>query len=450
MIIMRFALALVFMTLTACSSDRDLPIPDIDCHTGLYQSASGEFLSLSPLSSGGYRWRMLDGTTGALNPETGISTQGWTDDPDGQVGVLGTCGDDQFNLGPAEALQTYQRVPLEVTDTRFDIDGTAFSGRLIWPVDVERTTLVVHVHGSEASSAVRRYAMPYLLASQGIASFVYDKRGTGQSGDKYTQDFYRLAADARAALAEARRMAGDRITQTGYIGTSQGGWVAPLAASEDDADFVVLLYGMAVNALFEDRSQVINDLAAAGWGPEEQAKGAEIADAAGVIMASNFQTGYEEFASLRALYRDEPWYQDIEGEFTGQFVSAPPIPAFIMRVIGPSMGVGTSWDYEPVPVLRALQAEQLWVIGGADTEAPPEETIMRITALQDEGRPIDMVTYPDADHGMILIETSPDGEVRNPGYVENYYRLVAAWIDSRDLSYSEAAGAEVTTRGRSD
>jgi dienelactone hydrolase len=428
--------------LVACGEGRDLPVAAIDCRTGLYRSAVGEALALTPLPAGGYRWRRLDGATGAVGGEGGASTLGWTDEADGLVAELGVCGDDAIRFGPSDTPQRYERVPLRITDTSFEHDGLTFSGRLIWPANIERAPLVVHIHGSERSSAVRTGSMAYLLAAQGIASFVYDKRGTGQSAGRYTQDFHVLAADARAALAEARRLAGDNIDRTGFLGGSQGGWVAPLAASDANVDFVVALYGMAENPLAEDRGEVIQGLARAGWGEAEQAKGAQLADAAGVIMASNFRSGYVEFDRLRRLYRKEPWYGDVGGEFTGEFL---PHPEIGLRIVGPMRNVGTSWDYEPVPVLRALAAPQLWMIAADDTEAPPDETIRRLRALQAEGRPIDLAVYPNADHGMIHSERSADGETRETSHVQNYYRQVAQWIEAGDLSFARQAGAIVTT-----
>jgi len=122
-----------------------------------------------------------------------------------------------------------------------------------------------------------------------------------------------------------------------------------------------------------------------------------------------------------------------------------PHPEIALRVIGPMRNQGTSWAYEPVPVLRALESPQFWIIAADDAEAPPGETIARLRALQAEGRPIDLAIYPNADHGMILIERGADGAVRETGHVANYFRQVAAWIKTRDLTFAREAGAEVTT-----
>jgi dienelactone hydrolase len=114
-------------------------------------------------------------------------------------------------------------------------------------------------------------------------------------------------------------------------------------------------------------------------------------------------------------------------------------------MVGPMRNVGTSWDYEPVPVLRGLAVPQLWMIAADDTEAPPDETIRRLRALQAEGRPIDLAVYPNADHGMIHSERNADGETSETRYVQNYYRQVAQWIEAGDLSFARQAGAIVTT-----
>lgn len=437
------AAALIF-ALASCgeAEERDLPVAGIDCRVGLYQDQGGESFVLTPVSSGGYRWRFLDGRTGVLTQSEGAwtSTLGLTTEVDGMTADLGACGDDAVQFGPEGALVRYERVPLRITDTTFEHDGLSFAGRLVWPADGAPTALVVHTHGSESWSAVRSGSMHFMLAAQGIASFVYDKRGTGQTGGEYTQDFHVLAGDAIAALSEARRLAGDRATRTGFLGASQGGWIAPLAASQSDVDFVVALYGLAVNALQEDRYEIVQSLARAGWGEAEQAKGAALSDAAGEIMRSDFRSGFSEFNRLRREYRNEPWFDDMEGEFTTDML---PYPEIGLRLVGPMRDQGTSWEYEPAPVLRALDIPQFWMIAADDTEAPPEETIARLRALQAEGRPIDLVIYPGADHGMILTERGADGGARQTGFVQNYYRQVGAWILARDLTFAREAGADV-------
>lgn len=412
-----------------------------ECRTGVYQAADGETLILTPTTSGGYRWRMLDGTTGALLREDGQwrSTLGWTGEPDGLSADLANCDSGELRLGPPGALAGFNKVPVQTVGTSFESDGLSLAGRLLMPPGGQEVPLVVFVHGSGDYSALEYEAYPWALAAQGVAAFVYDKRGTGASPGEYTQDFHVLAADARAALAEARRLAGSRVSSAGFLGISQGGWVAPLAASGADTDFLVALYGLAVTPLEEDRSEVVHSLARAGWGEAEQAKGAALSDAAGKVIASNFESGFSELGQLRRQYRVEPWYDDLDGEFTPEILAYPSI---LLRIFGPKRNRGTTWHYEPMPIVRSVGVPQLWMIAADDTEAPPEETVSRIRALQAEGLPVDLAIYPGADHGMIVTGRT-GAAVRRTSHVPDYYLQIAQWIRSRDLEYARAAGAQV-------
>ncbi|MCF7222245.1 hypothetical protein [Marilutibacter chinensis] len=64
---------------------------------------------------------------------------------------------------------------------------------------------------------------------------------------------------------------------------------------------------------------------------------------------------------------------------------------------------------------------QLWLLAGDDTEAPIATTLTRLQRLEREGRPIDVIVFPQADHGMIAVEPGPDGGLAGttaPGYFE--------------------------------
>src|SRR3546814_12588911 len=81
-----------------------------------------------------------------------------------------------------------------------------------------------------------------------------------------------------------------------------------------------------------------------------------------------------------------------------------------VEAIAPTMEVGTSWEYDPMPVLRSLSIPQLWILAGDDSEAPPEETMRRLRALAGEGRPITTMVVPGTDHGIIEFETGAAGK----------------------------------------
>jgi uncharacterized protein len=182
-----------------------------------------------------------------------------------------------------------------VTDTVFeDRGGIKLAGRLVLPKGDNPVPIVVLVHGAERESAREWYALQRLLPAENVGAFVYDKRGTGGSGGKYTQDFDTLADDAVAAMREAKRIAGTRCARIGYQGGSQGGWVAPLAATRAPVDFVIISFGLAVSVIDEDQEQVALEMRLKGHTQDEISKALEVASAE-AVFESGFTKGFERF-----------------------------------------------------------------------------------------------------------------------------------------------------------
>jgi dienelactone hydrolase len=341
-----------------------------DCRVGTYALPGGDVVDISPSSERALRWRRFDGTTGALEESAnGVwkSSTGWTQKPDG-IEVRFDCEHDEILFGGVHA----RRAPLVVRETKFDAGGTPLLGRLVLPPGNRAVAVAILVHGSEDFSALEFYALQRMLPARGVGVFVYDKRGTGGSGGTYTQDFEQLAADAVAALHAAKRLAGRRAKRVGYLGTSQGGWVAPLAARRDRADFVIVAYGLAVSVIDEDREAIELEMRLKGHTPDEITKALEVATAAEAVFESRFTSGFETLAALRSRYAGEPWYPDLHGNFT-HFVLA--MDETQMREAAHTFGTwGTPFRYDPMPTLRALDTPQLWVLGADDLDAPSAAT----------------------------------------------------------------------------
>jgi pimeloyl-ACP methyl ester carboxylesterase len=298
--------------------------------------------------------------------------------------------------------------------------------------------VVVLVHGSERLSARDFYAAQRQFPSAGIGAFVYDKRGTGASGGRYTHDYLLLAEDAIAAMREAKRLAGTRAGRIGYQGTSEGGWVAPLAARIERVDFVLVAYGLAVSPLDEDRSAIALDVTRRGYGPDVVAKAMEIADATEAILLSGFKGGYEQLDAVRGRHGREPWFRWIHGNVTFALLEMPPAQ---LREQGPELLAGLPLQYDPLPVLRNLETPQLWVLGADDLDAPSAETIRRLGALAAAGRPIVTAVFPHAEHGIYEYETTTDGKrisTRNP---DGYFAIMRDFIrgDPLDGLYGSAS-----------
>jgi pimeloyl-ACP methyl ester carboxylesterase len=414
-----------------------------DCQTGTYRFSDGEIIDIAKSEGKTLRWRKFDGTTGVLHEKQDslwTSTLGWTDHPDGHKVCFTRCATGEIEFDGKKA----RRVPFDVTDTVFESrGGVKLAGRLVLPKGTDPVPIVVLVHGAERDSARETYALQRLLPAENVGAFVYDKRGTGMSEGKYTQDFDTLADDAVAATREAKRIAGTRCARIGYQGGSQGGWVAPLAATRAPVDFVIVCFGLAVSIIDEDQQEVALEMRFKGHSQEEISKALEVASAAEAVFESGFTKGFERFDAVRAKYRNEPWYKDLHGNYT-HFIL--PYSAAEIREKGKGFIFGTPWRYDPMPTLRAVKAPQLWILGEDDFEAPSAETSARIKTLITEGKPITLALFPHAEHGMTEYEVAPNGERVSTRYAPGYFAMMRDFARNGGLSGSYGSSVVVSPK----
>ncbi len=417
------------------------PDARLACHYGAYDLGNGRVAAVTP-TSGPQTLRMtfMSGETWRLKADPAVTYEsvpfaflpsvGWTDAPvDGVAVRFSACDEATVTIVGGAFAGTGRRQTFDITEATFESHGLKLAGRLVMPRLEGAIPVAVMVHGSERDSAILFNRMQYLLPASGVGVFVYDKRGTGKSQGSYSQDFNLLSDDAVAALKKARALAGTLAREVGFEGGSQAGWVAPLAGRKADADFVVVGYGLAESPLAEDREEVFDDLRKAGFDSEDViAKAREITEATGRVMASDFEEGFGALDAVRAKYGKEPWYSKIEGEYTGDFLA---YPNWALRLLGPMVDVGTSWEYDPVPTLRAYEKPHLWVLAGRDSSAPATNTLRILREVQATRTNLDIVMFPTADHGIIEFEEK-NGEREHTRFSAGYFRLVADWILFKD------------------
>lgn len=442
--VLAFIASLAALPATAQVAGDDVdarPDPAMVCHVGVYRLDDGSWVDVAPLVNKGLRWRRLDGSTAKMMLGADgrwISTLGSTTRIEGPQPQLGTCEEAKISFEG----QVGHREALAAQDTRFVGQGGArLNGRLILPPGDGPAPIMVEVHGSEGANALDFNAFQRFAPASGVGVFVYAKRGSGGSEGRYTQDFHILAEDAAAAVVEARRLAGARAGRVGLHGGSQGGWVAPLAASQTPVDFVIVGFGLAYGALAEDSDQVMLDLKAKGWGADVLAHAREITDVTGAFIASHGGAGFDGLEAMRAKYGAEPWFADIKGEFTGFLLNTPNAQITAMASV---LDAGTSWDYDPLPVLSSLDTPMLWIQAQDDIGAPPDATRQRLIDLAAQGRPITLLEYPDTDHGIVRFETATDGKRTAIGYAPGYYQAVLEWARTGRLDGAYGDGRILT------
>jgi pimeloyl-ACP methyl ester carboxylesterase len=386
------------------------------CPPGVYGAGLDAFVVLGPVApapASGQRYLFLDGRRGS------------TADPKSPV----VCENDvALYKTPEGPVRRWPRVETIATDATFTSAETRLAGQLIeppGPPDRNRP-LVVMVHGSEKTPAIGSvYAN--MLVAQGVSVFVYDKRGTGASDGDYTQNFELLADDAAAALDQSRRMAAGRFGRAGFFGGSQGGWVAPLAATHSRADFVAVGFGLVASPIEEDREQLLDEARTLHLDSKALAQVERLSHATAGLVRAHFMNGFDELAQVRREIGSAPWAATINGEYSGDMLRMSDAD---LRRIGRARfdNLELIWDYDAAATLRKLTVPLLWTLAGADREAPIETTRATLSGLIAKEQKIDLYLFPSTDHGMMEFRTNPDGTRTTTRITDGYLKLLADWI----------------------
>ena len=377
------------------------PVPE--CAYGAYVSPAGAVVALSRPAQGagpGARYTFLDGRRGFLS----------------DAAAPLRCAAGRLSARDDARAAAWTPVRMRATPTHFRSGDVMLEGLLLEPVGVDKPPLVVTVHGSEKTSPIG-LATQLLFVSQGIAVFAYDKRGTAGSGGVYTQDFIALADDAANAAREARRLAGARVGRFGFLGGSQGGWVAPLAALKSGADFLEVGFGVVGTALEQDQWQVDYQLVHEhGRDPAILPKVHALTDATADVARSGFRSGMDKVDALKQAFAGEPWLKEVDGQYSGGLLVGE-----VERTGAESPHV--TWTYAGLDTIRALRVPQLWVFAADDDVAPSAPSIERLAAIRREGTPLRTIVFPATTHGILRIANDADGARRTldayaPGYLQ--------------------------------
>jgi len=244
--------------------------------------------------------------------------------------------------GPSLYEFTYQEVDFQNGD--LDLAGMVFLPEGDGPYP---TAVIIHGSGTSRRDSKWYLTIAEHLIENGIAVLLPDKRGSEKSGGEWRgASFEDLAGDTLSAVEFVKTQEDFIANGIGLIGMSQGGWIAPLAASQsEDIAFVVNISGAGVTTdeqlLFEE----INNI------------------------------------TLMGTYR-----------FLAEWIA----PLTVKNIQGMDFWIPIA-GYDPLPYWEKVQAPAFVAFGGGDTNVPVDESIQRFENLNKE---ILIKTYPDGGHGI--------------------------------------------------
>lgn len=426
------------------ATNREQP-PDTR-YTGAYKFDDGTLVVIGLRDTTDLRFKKMNGETGALWPnEKDGSYEGGPGWAERQpiINRVHFKRDDSGKLkgltwqhivdGKATATSKATRLPLREEIVSFKSGELTLRAKLILPEGEGPFPVMIPVHGSEDYSAVDHYSDPYIHAANGVAAFVYDKRGTGGSEGTYTANFEVLSDDTVAAVKYLRtrqEIDGDRIHLAGY---SQGGWIAPLAALKDGNIRSVLVgFGVAVPVLGEDRWGYVYAFKQHGFGDKEIAEMDSVAAILGDIF-DHGQNRWGDFSKALQESRHKPWFETAKhsDSIFGMIVGAD-LPLWVVRPYiwwkyGRQEPPFIDRLYDPAQTLAKLDTPSLWIFAGQDSSAPTAWSVEVLSKLQAAGKPIEYFIYPDAEHGITRFKEQ-NGERVTLGYEAGYFQQQVDWF----------------------
>jgi pimeloyl-ACP methyl ester carboxylesterase len=236
-------------------------------------------------------------------------------------------------------------------------------------------TALVALHGASAgtrdSSPLYRH-LHETLPPLGIGVATFDRRGEGESAGEPTRG--RFDAQARDALAVASALGAER---SGLWGLSQGGWVAPLAATlSEDVAFVVTIAATGVTPAEQMRYYTRRRLELEGYAPEVVER----------AVALRLQ--------LEAWVHDVGSAPDLEAAAGEPWFPLAYLPDSLFDDRGKREWIA-EMDWNPRPVFAAVRVPVLAFYGELDSTSPVEPSV----AAWPEAT---VVVVPGAEHDLTL------------------------------------------------
>jgi len=313
-------------------------------------------------------------------------------------------------------LKNKKPAPYETRDVTVRNGDVSLAGTVFVPLKKGPHPAVVFFQGSgpqTRESYLRFFAD--LFARHSIVTLIYDKRGagssTGEVWERHGDRFDELAADAVAAVDFLKTLKEVDPARIGLWGLSQGGWLAPLAASRSkDVAFLVIVSGGGVTPA---EQELYNDevrLRDTGFSQSQIDDALSLMKLAQELMRG--RENWDRFSVAREEARKKGWFATVNR-----------FPLSLPKGHPAWQGGGAGLDFDPGPLWRRTTIPVLAIFGQSDKSTPPQESARRIElSLKAAGnRDYTIRIFPAADHGLLVApkeSSNGDWERPAPGWLE--------------------------------
>lgn len=304
---------------------------------------------------------------------------------------------------------------LATETVRWRTGDVSLEGTLYLPKAAGPHPAAVFIHGSgsltRSAPIFREHAER--LARVGMAVLIYDKRGTGKStGDWRTATFADLASDAVGAVELLRRDARIEANRIGFLGASQGGWIALLAASGNvPIGFMVTLSSPTTTPA--EQGHYIIEAALRKTGHSDTEILEALALARQVTETYRTDAGWDEANRAVEAARSKSWFADAG-------VSIQPRDSWNWKWYR-----DLPFDFDPLPRLQSLEIPLLAVHGEKDALVPSRAAAATIDSLRAKGKDYTSRVFPEVGHILYTETGAPSRSWKAPS---EYWVTLVDWL----------------------
>ena len=264
-----------------------------------------------------------------------------------------------------------------------------------------------------------------ILARHGIATLIYDKQGCGgSSGDWRMQSYEDMANDVLAGVEFLRRRKEIDPNRIGLWGISEGGWIAPIAASRSsDIAFVILISAAGISHAELDEALVEPMLRQAKFS-EQEIQEAMAFEKLSINFARTGK-GWDQLEPLLGTAQNKKWfYHSTIYTHTAGYPPTAKDHWFWTQY-------RRSADHDPVATLRKVTCPVLAIWGELDAAMPYRINKKGVEQGLKEGGNQDytLMVLPKGEHILWLEDTGNFIQVQK--YVPGYFDTIIKWILKR-------------------
>jgi uncharacterized protein len=269
----------------------------------------------------------------------------------------------------------------------------------------ETAIVALHAAGEGTREGLLYEHLHEVLPPTGVGVVTFDRRGEGESTGDATRGRFRLQAEDALAVAEAIDV--DRVGLWGY---SQGGWVAPIAATMSDrVRFLVLVASIGVTPREQMMYANAEQLRLAGY------------NEAVVERALDLRRRFEDWVRGIGREREEELRADLRAALDEDWFGLLFLPPVLLDEEGCALWI-EEMDFDPRVVFAQVQVPTLAFYGEADSWGPTPASVEAWRAAR--GEEVEIVVIPQAEHELVL----PDGTL-----APEYERTLVEWLRKQSV-----------------